>query len=135
MKRHLGVLTCVVLLPATLGGQAPGRTGAVEGQAIETRPTEKKDNAPTFPEQTRAPSRKTTPYTVTTLVDTLEAPWALAFLPGGKMLVTERLPGRMRFLDANGTLSKPLAGVNVVASPTSQDIGLLDVAEIGRAHV
>jgi aldose sugar dehydrogenase len=128
MKQHLGVLTCVVLLSATLAGQAPGRPGVVEGQPIETRPTEKKDNAPTFPEQTRAPHRKTAPYTVTTLVDTLEAPWAVAFLPGGKMLLTERLPGRIRILAASGTLSKPLAGVNVVASAASQDIGLLDVA-------
>ena len=34
----------------------------------------------------------------------------------------------MRILDANGTLSGPLAGVNVVASPAAKDIGLLDVA-------
>lgn len=131
MKRQLGVWIGVVLLPVTLtaqAGQAPGRPGVVDGQPIETRPTEKKDNAPTFPEQTRAPYRKTAPYTVTTLVDTLEAPWAVAFLPGGKMLVTERLPGRIRLVDANGTLSKPLAGVNVVASPAAQDIGVLDVA-------
>ena len=92
MKRHLRVLTCVALLPATLAGQAPGRPGVVEGQPIETRPAEKKDNAPTFPEQTRASHRKTAPYTVTTLVDTLEAPWALAFLPGGEMVVTETKP-------------------------------------------
>jgi glucose/arabinose dehydrogenase len=100
----------------------------VEGQPIETRPTELKDNAPAFPEQTRAPYRATAPYNVTTLVDNLEVPWSLAFLPGGKIILTERLPGRMRILDTNGVLSEPLAGVNVVASPAAKDIGLLDVA-------
>jgi glucose/arabinose dehydrogenase len=95
---------------------------------FETRPTEKKDNAPAFPEQTRAPYRATAPFKVTTLIDNMHVPWCVAFLPGGKILVTERLPGTMRILDANGVLSEPLAGVSVVKSPASKDIGLLDVA-------
>ena len=85
----------------------------MEGRPIETRPPEKKDNAPAFPEQTRAPYHATAPFKVTTLIDNLPAPWSLAFLPGGKMLVTERLPGTMRILDTNGVLSEPLAGVSV----------------------
>jgi aldose sugar dehydrogenase len=141
MKRQLGLLTCLALLSATLAGQTPlppaapnGRAAGprlpamVEGQPIETRPTEKKDNAPAFPEQTRAPYHATAPFKVTTLIDSLHAPWSLAFLPDGKILVTERLPGTMRILDTNGALSEPLAGVNVVASPAAKDIGLLDVA-------
>lgn len=40
----------------------------------------------------------------------LEHPWALAFLPDGRILVTER-PGRMRLVGRDGTLSAPLAGV------------------------
>jgi glucose/arabinose dehydrogenase len=39
----------------------------------------------------------------------LEHPWALAFLPDGRMLVTER-PGRLRIVDRNGRVSKPLEG-------------------------
>jgi len=123
MKQQLGVPICVALLTATLGGQ---RVPMVEGQPIETRPTEMKDNVPAFPEQTRAPYHSTAPYKVTTLIDNLQVPWSLAFLPGGHILVTERLPGRMRILDDK--LSEPLAGVGVVASPTAKDIGLLDVA-------
>jgi glucose/arabinose dehydrogenase len=55
----------------------------------------------------------------------LEHPWALAFLPDGRMLVTER-PGRLRLVAAGGRLSGPLAGVPDVFS--SRQGGLLDVA-------
>ena len=64
---------------------------------------------------------------MTTLVDSLHAPWSLAFLPGGKMLVTERLPGTIRILDGNGKLSAPLAGVSTVAGKGAADVGVLDV--------
>ena len=140
MKRQLGILVGLTLIPATLPGQTPPsatapngsaaglpRPALVEGRPIEMRPTEKKDNAPAFPEQTRAPYHATAPFKVTTLIDNLHAPWSLAFLPDGKILVTERLPGTMRILDTNGALSDPLAGVSVVASATAKDIGLLDV--------
>ena len=40
----------------------------------------------------------------------LSFPWAIAFLPDGRMLVTER-PGRMRIVGKDGKLSPPLAGV------------------------
>ena len=98
-----------------------------EGKPIDRRPTEKTDNMPAFPEQTRAPYRKTAPFKVTTLIDNLEVPWSLAFLPSGNIILTERLPGRMRILHTNGKLSAPLAGVSVAATPGAKDIGLLDV--------
>jgi hypothetical protein len=81
----------------------------VEGQPSERRAPEKADDKPEFPEQTRAPYHASAPYKVTTLIDNLPAPWSLAFLPGGKILLTERLPGRMRILDAKGVLSAPVA--------------------------
>jgi glucose/arabinose dehydrogenase len=55
----------------------------------------------------------------------LEHPWALEFLPDGRMLVTER-PGRLRIVSRDGTLSKPLEGVPKVAARGQG--GLLDVA-------
>ena len=55
----------------------------------------------------------------------LEHPWALAFLPDGRLLVTER-PGRLRLVGTDGALSAPLAGVPAVYARGQG--GLLDVA-------
>ncbi|BAN47465.1 PQQ-dependent sugar dehydrogenase [Metapseudomonas resinovorans] len=55
----------------------------------------------------------------------LENPWALAFLPDGRMLVTER-PGRLRLVAADGSLAPPLGGVPEVYARSQG--GLLDVA-------
>ena len=61
---------------------------------------------------------------VRTIARGLANPWALAFLPDGKMLVTER-PGRMRIVTAEGQISPPLKGVPEVWA--SGQGGLLDV--------
>ena len=65
-----------------------------------------------------------TPVTITAVAGGLEHPWSLAFLPDGRMLVTER-PGRLRYVDAKGTLSGPIAGVPAVYA--QRQGGLLDV--------
>ncbi len=52
-------------------------------------------------------------------------PWGLAFLPDGRMLVTER-PGRLRLVTEDGKLSDPLGGVPDVFARGQG--GLLDVA-------
>ena len=51
-------------------------------------------------------------------------PWGLAFLPEGRMLVTEK-PGRMRIIGADGKLGPPLPGLPRVAAEGQG--GLLDV--------
>ena len=62
---------------------------------------------------------------VHTVAQSLSHPWSLAFLPDGRMLVTER-SGRMRIVGRDGKLSQPLSGVpGVVARGQA---GLLDVA-------
>jgi len=62
---------------------------------------------------------------VQTIAQGLEHPWALAFLPDGRLLVTER-PGRLRTVDQDGRLSAPLDGVPPVLARGQG--GLLDVA-------
>jgi len=64
------------------------------------------------------------PIRVVEVARGLETPWSLAFLPDGRMLVTER-PGRLRIVSPEGRLSKPLAGVPKVHAKGQG--GLLDV--------
>ena len=61
---------------------------------------------------------------VETVARGLEHPWGLAFLPDGRMLVTER-PGRLRIVSVSGELSPPLAGLPRIA--VRGQGGLLDV--------
>jgi glucose/arabinose dehydrogenase len=65
------------------------------------------------------------PLAVVTFARGLVYPWSLAFLPDGRMLVTEK-PGRMRIVGQDGQLSPALAGVPRVHSGGQP--GLLDVA-------
>src|SRR5262249_44426895 len=63
--------------------------------------------------------------TVETFARGLVNPWALAFLPDGRLIVTER-PGRMRIITKDGKLSPALAGVPKVFARGQG--GLHDVA-------
>lgn len=51
-------------------------------------------------------------------------PWSLAFLPDGRMLVTEK-PGRLRIVAADGQLSDPVQGLPAIDD--AGQCGLLDV--------
>lgn len=62
---------------------------------------------------------------VTEVVRGLQHPWGLAFLPDGRMLVTER-PGRLRIVSARGEVGPPVSGVPRVFAEGQS--GLLDVA-------
>ena len=94
---------------------------------VETRPpiTPYK---PAFAGQTRAPEEKLgVAFQTTVVTQGLQYPWALAFLPDGRMLVTERRLGQLRIVAKDGTLTEaPVAGVPTVFSGGQG--GLLDVA-------
>jgi glucose/arabinose dehydrogenase len=65
-------------------------------------------------------------FRVVVLTRGLEHPWGLAFLPDGRLLVTER-PGRLRLVAADGTLDpRPVEGLPPIAAQGQG--GLLDVA-------
>lgn len=61
---------------------------------------------------------------VETLAGGLNHPWGMAFLPDGRLLLTERA-GQMRIMSPDGSLSEPLSGVPQVVAKGQG--GLLDV--------
>lgn len=62
---------------------------------------------------------------VEVVAEGLTHPWAIAILPDGRLLVTER-PGRLRLIGADGRPGAPVAGVPEVVAEGQG--GLLDVA-------
>ena len=88
---------------------------AVFAQApyLDPRPPKAPHQKPAVAGQYQAPERKSNvAFDQTTVVSGLQTPWAIAFLPGGKMLVTEKTPGRLRVVNADGTLvPTPVAGL------------------------
>lgn len=74
------------------GPNAPGQKPAFEGQ---TRVREEKLGVG---------------FVLVTVAEGLRTPWGLAFLPDGKMLVTER-PGTLRVVTSAGKISEPVAGL------------------------
>lgn len=69
-----------------------------------------------------APEQHT--FQVVTVVEGLENPWSMAFLPGGDMLVTER-PGRLRIVRDGVLLAQPVPGLPEIRAGGQG--GLLDV--------
>ena len=61
---------------------------------------------------------------VETVARGLDHPWGLAFLPDGRLLVTER-PGRLRIVENGKLIPDPVKGLPKVWE--KQDGGLLDV--------
>jgi glucose/arabinose dehydrogenase len=102
---------------------------AAAASPVETRPPNVPEFKPAFPQQTRAPGISThTAITVTEIASGFNKPWAIAFLPDGRMLVTEKPTGHLYIVGPDGTRSKPVAGLPPVDGRDQG--GLLDV-ELG----
>lgn len=110
-SRH--VLTFAIALP--LAACKP--TGDAQGVKADA-PTAGSSVARTLPS-------KLGEIRVTEIARGLDHPWAMAFLPDGSILVSER-PGRLRKIGQDGMVSAPLAGVPAVFAEGQG--GLLDLA-------
>lgn len=98
---------------------------SAQSGGVDPRPPNGQGQKPAFAGQTRAPEQKlNVAFDVTTVAEGLVNPWAVAFLPNGRMLVTER-PGRLRAVSPEGTLSEPVTGLPQVDARGQG--GLLDV--------
>lgn len=107
-----------------LGGRPPDAEPVV-GRPLETRDPVGPNQKPAFAGQTRAPAVQTrTPVQATVVARGLNHPWALAFLPNGRMLITEK-PGAMRVVSPAGEVGPAIA--NVPAVLYKSDGGLLDL--------
>lgn len=115
------MLACSLALP----GKA-AITAAVDEDAPRHGAAGREGSGPdTLVDSPQILDEKSGPLLVTPLKG-LERPWALAFLPDGAMLVTER-PGRLRRVNADFTLDpQPVTGIPDVLDSAYK--GLMDVA-------
>lgn len=104
---------------------------------VPTGPPNVPEFKPAFPQQTRAEEVKTkTPLRVTEIASGFNQPWAIAFLPDGRFLVTEKPTGRLYIVTPAGAKSEPVAGMPEVDGRNQG--GLLDVEpapDFGRSSM
>ena len=101
-----------IVVSAVLAVLASG--AAAQQAGVDTQPPNAPNQKPAFAGQARAPEEKLgVAFEVETVATGLQNPWGMAFLPDGRMLVTER-PGRLRVVAKDGTLSEPVAGLPAV---------------------
>ncbi|WP_258891152.1 PQQ-dependent sugar dehydrogenase [Sphingomonas sp. SUN019] len=122
MRRAWGLVFASMIALSGCGGDDGGMT---PGPA--PTPTPSPTPAPT-PSPSPTPSPTPTPSTTSvtrTSVAFFQNPWAMVFLPDGRLLVTER-PGRLRIVTTVGVASAAVTGVPSVVAVGQG--GLLDVA-------
>ena len=133
MKHWFGAAAAAVLMgwaapcafaadpaPAPAAAKSTPNDFTADEQTPATMPKPK----PAFAAQTEAPARKsTTRFAVETVTSGLSSPWSLAFLPDGRMLVTEHR-GTLRIVTRDG-VQAAVEGVPPVKTVAAQ--GLHDV--------
>ena len=116
--RRLLLTTALAALVAACGGsegEAQTKTTTSSGAPVASAPPNAPDQKPAFEGQTRAPAiNSNVAFQVETVAEGLNKPWALAFLPDGRLLITEKPSGQLRILGADGKLSGPVAGLPAV---------------------
>lgn len=106
--------------------RGPAATASDDAGPAETDPPNAHGQHPAFAGQTRAPAQHAgVAFQVAAVAKGLDHPWGLAFLPDGRMLVTERV-GRLRIVTRAGAVSSPAAGVPPVV--TGEQAGLFGLA-------
>jgi glucose/arabinose dehydrogenase len=119
MRRRTILGAATAAATATLAGcdngPAPARSG--------TGPSDGASRPTGSPPPSAAPSAPTR-----TVAENLNVPWALAFLPGGDALVSERETGRILRVPAGGGTATQVMRIPDVAADDSGEGGLLGIA-------
>jgi aldose sugar dehydrogenase len=119
MRRVPWLAAAALLAGCGAAGDAPPGGTDRPGSAADGAAQPATSSPPSAEDRARVAHR------VVTVVEGLEHPWGLAFLPDGEgMLVTER-PGRLRLVRQGQLVAEPIAGVPAVRA--SGQGGLLDV--------
>jgi len=115
----------IILIVLTGTGCGKGKNNTTGLEPVETRSKVAPGQQPAFTGQTRVAGVKTKAAFHAAIIATgLNHPWGLAFLPDGRMIVSER-SGTMRIVTSTGTLGNPVA--NVPAVRNQGEGGLLDL--------
>nr|WP_294905391.1 PQQ-dependent sugar dehydrogenase [uncultured Lacibacter sp.] len=133
MNPRLLFYTSALLLSASTGSctdKGKSNTAHQPGDTTNLPPVETKaantNYKPAFPGQTRINAVKTTTaYKAEKIASGIGRPWAVAAMPDGRLLVTDK-SGFMQLFDANGGLIKKITGLPAVDNAGQG--GLLDVA-------
>ena len=125
--RRLVLTTALAALVAACGGTEGQAQSGAAGAPVAAKPANAPDQKPAFAGQTRAPEVKSNlALQVTTLAEGLDMPWGLAFLPDGRLLITEKHLGQLQILGTDGKLSGPIICLPAVVG--ADQGGLLGVA-------
>src|SRR5688572_17950753 len=127
--RRIVLLSCAALLLSACNRTTPSgakvepaggsgqetvpQVGPKASGPVETAPPNVPEFKPAFAGQTRAPAIRTrTKIQVTEIAGDLDHPWAIAFLPDRRMLVTEKHDGKLFIVvTPQGAKSPPVEGV------------------------
>lgn len=126
-----GLLPLTLISLSACGGSGGGSSEPISGSGAagssgSTSTSSSSGAGSAMPTTCNAVTATRTPGTlsITPVVSGLVNPWAIAFLPDGRMLITER-GGNLRLADTSGDLSVPFTGVPSVYA--SGQGGLLDL--------
>ena len=112
MKKN--TFTFLAIVAAAVAAVLLVRAGDANGAPGQGAPRSASGFGPAFPGQTRAPAVKTrTALQVTEVASGFDRPWAIAFLPDRRMLVTEKPSGALYIVSPDGKRSPPVAGPSV----------------------
>jgi aldose sugar dehydrogenase len=126
-RAHRSAVTLIATaVLITFAGCGSGGDAAPAPPASIAPPPVAPTPPPTTPPAPPAPPAANGPPKIVPFAQGLSSPWGMAFLPDGRVMVTQKA-GQLRIVSADGqTISAPLAGVPGVADAGQG--GLLDVA-------